>query len=418
MPAMRRRHVVLLVETSNAYARGLLVGVHRYVVQSRTWSLYLAEHSRQETDFSWMEGWRGDGVLARIETAGAAQLVEQLALPTVDLSAGRLLPDLPGVETDDRAIAHAAIQHFVERGLRHLAFCGDARFAWSESRRRFFVTRARDLGIEPHLIDIRTSAMRAVERTMLADWLRELPKPVGVLSCYDIAGQAVLEACHMADIPVPDAVAVLGVDNDEMIANLTSPPLSSVEPNVVRTGFLAASMLDRMMAGQEVEPGLRLIPPLRVVARQSSDILAVDDPDVATALRLIRDNADRDLQVTDVLRAVGLSRRSLDYRFVAAVGRTVSAEITRVRMARVAELLTTTQWTLQRVAERLGFPHAEYMGVAFKRVTGLSPGAYRREMSNALTPRPHWIDGEEGELGDGSIALLEENDRASKRGHR
>src|SRR5690606_26778100 len=200
--------------------------------------------------------------------------------------------------------------------------------------------------------------------------------------------------------------------------NLTSPPLSSVEPNVVRTGFLAASMLDRMMAGQEVEPGLRLIPPLRVVARQSSDILAVDDPDVATALRLIRDNADRDLQVTDVLRAVGLSRRSLDYRFVAAVGRTVSAEITRVRMARVAELLTTTQWTLQRVAERLGFPHAEYMGVAFKRVTGLSPGAYRREMSNALTPRPHWIDGEEGELGDGSIALLEENDRASKRGHR
>lgn len=406
MADQRTRHVVLLVETSNAYGRGLLVGVHRYVVQNRTWSLYLAEHSRQEEDFSWLDGWHGDGALARIETPGAAEMVRRLALPTVDLSAGRLVPELPGVETDDRAIAQAAVQHFAERGLRHLAFCGDSRFAWSEARRRFFVTRARALGIEPQTFDIRSTGTRAEDRARLAHWLRGLPNPVGLLACYDIAGQEVLEACQVAGIAVPDSIAVLGVDNDEMIASLTSPPLSSVEPDAVRTGFLAASMLEQMMNGVQVAAGLRLIEPLRVVARQSSDILAVEEPTVGLAVRYIRDNAERDLTVAEVLRHVGLSRRALDYRFVDAVGHTVHAEIVRVRMAKVAELLTTTEWTLPRIAERLGFPHSEYMGVAFKRHTGRSPGAYRRDAGQLSGRRSFWVHGEE-EFGDGTTAVLE-----------
>jgi LacI family transcriptional regulator len=237
---------------------------------------------------------------------------------------------------------------------------------------------------------MKPSGMRAVERERLAAWLTDLPKPVGVLACYDIAGQEVLEACKIAGLAVPDAVAVIGVDNDELIGNLTTPPLSSIEPNTTATGYLAAQLLDLMMQGLSLEPGLRLIEPTRIVARQSSDIVAVDDPLVSEALRFIRARSDQNLAVSAVLRHVGLSRRALDLRFDATLGRTVHGEIIRVRMGHVAELLSSTDWTLQQIAERLNFSHSEYMGVAFKKHTGQSPGQYRRTVNGPVARQAFW----------------------------
>jgi LacI family transcriptional regulator len=377
------RHVALLIETSNAYARALLTGVRRYVEAWTGWSMYLGEHSRHETDFSWLDGWRGDGVLARIENAATADLVRRLDLPTVDLSAARLIPALPGVETNDDTIARWAVEHFEQRGLRHFAFCGDERFAWALKRGAWFAEHVRQRGLTAHEFQLMPSGRRAADRARLAEWLRDLPKPVGVLACYDIAGQEVLEACTIAGLRVPDEVAVVGVDNDELIGTLTSPPLSSIEPDAVRMGQLAAQLLDEMMDGAKVEPGLRLIDPTRIVTRQSSDILAVDDALVVRALRFIRDHADRNIKVDAVLREVGLSRRALDHRFERLLGRSVHAEIIRVRMCRVAELLSSTDWTLHRIADRLGFSHSEYMSVAFKKYTGTSPGAYRRSVNGS-----------------------------------
>ncbi|GAB2978987.1 DNA-binding transcriptional regulator [Actinotalea caeni] len=374
------RHVALLVETSNAYARGLLGGIHAYVREHPGWALYVAEHSRHETDFSWLDGWHGHGLIARVETSETAALVRRLGLPTVDLSAARLVPELPGVETDDDAIARLAVEHLADRGLRHFAFCGDERFEWSRTRGERFLHHVQARGHGAQMFAMQRSGMRSRDRQRLAEWLQGLPKPVGVLACYDIAGQEVLEACTIAGIPVPDAVAVLGVDNDDLIGTLTSPPLSSIEPDTRRTGYLAAQMLDRLMAGEAVPPGLRHIPPVRVVPRQSSEILSVEDSQVVAALRFIRDRGLREIRVDDVLRHVGSSRRALDLRFVKHLGRTVHAEITRVRMAHVADLLATTDLTLPQVAERLGFKHSEYMSVAFKRATGRAPGQYRRDV--------------------------------------
>jgi LacI family transcriptional regulator len=232
-------HVALLVETSNAYARGLLGGIRSYVTDRGGWSIYLAEHSRYETDFSWLENWQGDGLLARVESEETAAFIERIGLPTVDLSAGRLLPQLPGVETDDAEIAKMAVDHFTERGLTHLAFYGDERFQWSLERAEAFERHARQRGSQAHVHSSRLDGSRAVDRARLAEWLIALPKPVGVLACYDSAGQEVLEACALAGLAVPDVVAILGVDNDELIVNLTSPPLSSIEPDVAATGYLA-----------------------------------------------------------------------------------------------------------------------------------------------------------------------------------
>lgn len=381
------RHVALIIETSNAYARGLLTGIRKFAAERPRWSFYLAEHSRHETDFSWLGGWDGHGVLARIENEETARFIRELDLPTVDLSAKRLAPELPCVETDDDAIARWALEHFTERGLRQVAFCGDERFGWSVARAAAFTEHARRRGATSHEFALKPSGMRSRDRARLASWLRRLPRPVGVLACYDIAGQEVLEACKIARLRVPDEVAVLGVDNDELFCNLTSPPLSSIQLDSIRTGYLAAQILDAMMAGQIVEPGKRPIEPLRIVTRQSSDVFSVDDPLVAAALRFVRDRSDSGPTVAAVLRHVGLSRRALDARFVKLIGRTVHGEIVRARMAHVAELLTSTDWTLPQIADRLGFSHSEYMSVMFKKHTGMSPGAYRRAAGGAISGR-------------------------------
>jgi LacI family transcriptional regulator len=234
------------------------------------------------------------------------------------------------------------------------------------------------MGSVAHEFELSGASTAADNRRSLVEWLTDLQKPVGVLACYDIAGQEILEACKIAGLAVPDDVAVLGVDNDELICNLTSPPMSSIQPDALGTGHLAAAILDRMMTGEPWMPGLHLLPPLRIAARQSSDLFSVSDPVVARALAFIRDAAGRRLSVPEVLRHVGLSRRALDYRFTNLLGRTVHDEIMRARMERIAHLLISTDWTLPRIAEFLDFPHSEYMGVAFRRLNGTSPGEYRK----------------------------------------
>jgi LacI family transcriptional regulator len=366
-----------LVETSNSYARGLLIGIRKYAASRPEWSIYIGEHSRDETDLSWLDGWQGDGVLARIENEETALQVRRLGVPAVNLSSAGLAPELPCVETDDDMIAQWAVDHFVERGLSHLAFCGDSRFGWSVKRQARFADHAAEHDKTVHSFELSTRSV-AENRRSLMDWLQALPKPVGVLACYDIAGQEILEACKIAGISVPDSVVVLGVDNDDLLCNLTSPPMSSIQPDTSRTGFLAARLLDEMMAGTELEPRMHLIEPLRIVVRQSSDLLHVDDAVVSGALRYIRQHASGSLNPDSIARHVGLSRRSLDLRFLRLVGRSVHQEVVRARMGRVSDLLLRTDLTLPQIAERLDFPHSEYMSVAFRRLTGLTPGEYRR----------------------------------------
>ena len=337
-PGRATRHVALLIETSNAYGRGLLLGVKNYLVANPGWSIYLGEHGRHETDLSWLDSWRGDGAIARIENEHTAEHVRHLGIPTIDLSAARLVPELLTIETDDDVIARWAVEHFAIRGIKHFAYCGDSRFAWSVNRGARFTEHVRARALDVREFRMVPSGRLAADRLAMADWLRNLPKPVGVLACYDIAGQELLEACKIAGLNVPDSVAVIGVDNDELMCNLTSPPLSSIQTDAAGTGFLAASLLDKLMSGAALPQELRLIEPLRVVTRQSSDLMSVSDPIVAKALQLIHAKAEQGIAVATVQRAVGLSRRSLDYHFLNALGRTVHEEVTRVRMDRLANL--------------------------------------------------------------------------------
>jgi LacI family transcriptional regulator len=188
----------------------------------------------------------------------------------------------------------------------------------------------------------------------------------------------VLEACRRLGVQVPDEVAVIGIHNDEMLCDLCDPPLSSVIPNARRAGYEAAAMLARMMKGEKLSAQVVLLEPVGIATRQSTDVIALDDPRMAQAVRFIRESACRHITVEDVLKAVPMSRTVFERRFKQALNCTPHEHISRTRIGLVKTLLATTELTLAAIAERTGFEHVEYLNVAFKRVEGVSPGAYRR----------------------------------------
>lgn len=358
-------------------------GVIDYNRTHERWSLVVPEQERGARPPSWLARWKGDGLIARIETDEIAKAVRRTNRPVVDVSAARHLPDIPWVETDDGAIVDMAIEHLTERGFRHLAYCGDAGFRWSVLREGQFVERVKAFGIECH---VHASISRSDpnyswtrEQRRLAKWLQRLPRPIGIVACYDIKAQQMLDVARDLNIAVPEEVAMIGVDNDELLCDVADPPLSSVICNTRRTGYEAAALLDRMMSGEDVGAESILLKPLGIQARQSTDVLAIDDADVAAALRFIREHADNGIQVSDVLKVVPLSRRVLEKRFVRFLGRTPHEEITRLRIDRVKQLLTETDLSLSEIAKRAGYRHDEYLSVAFKKVVGIQPSQFRKE---------------------------------------
>ncbi|EDY20606.1 transcriptional regulator, AraC family [Chthoniobacter flavus Ellin428] len=371
--------VALLVETSNAYARELLLGVKEYIRVHGPWNVHLSEHSRGDRPPSWLIDWDGDGVIARVENKQIARALEALRVPVVDFSSHRYLAGAPVVTTDNAAIARLAFDHFIERGFQHFAYCGVDRFAWSVARGGHFDELVRRAGLicEHYADPAGFGPDSDAETDAIAQWLRGLPAPVAVFACYDARGQQLLDACQRAGLAVPDQIAVLGVDNDSLLCELSPPPLSSVMLDTRRTGWEAADLLSRLMQGQRTKAEVHRIPPLGVFTRQSTDIHAVEDPKIARVLQIIREQACAGLTVPELLRKCPMSRRVLEQRMKEVLGRAPHEEIVRVQIRRVQDLLRTTELSLEEIAERSGFRNAQYLSVVFKREVGQPPSEFR-----------------------------------------
>ncbi len=372
----KRPRVALLIETSNRYGRQLLRGIRQWEHEHGPWALRLVEQGRGATVPSWLKTWNGDGIIARAEHRGIAQALKATGLPVVDVSAAVERSMFPQVVTDSWEVTRLAFEHFRDRGLAHMAYCGARGFRWAVQRGRFFRKQVLEEGVSFHEFELADRTPEAELRQM-ARWLKRLPKPVGVMACYDIRGQLVLEACYSAGLRVPDEVAVLGVHNDVLLCELCDPPLSSVIPDAARAGALAASLLDQLMAGQKVPVKAHQIAPIGVATRQSTDIVAVEDVRIADAVRFIRREVCAGINVGDVLREVPMARTALERRFREALGCTPRQLIERIRLERVRTFLAETEATVAEVAERTGYAHPEYMTVAFKRATGETPREWR-----------------------------------------
>ncbi|WP_165250522.1 AraC family transcriptional regulator [Paludisphaera soli] len=386
--------VALLVETSRGFGRDLLRGIIRYARLHGPWGCYVTPGDFEQM-LPRMKDWGGTGIIARVETPRVARAILRSGLPTIvlDLSDEQLRPENPlsrlsEVASDSRAAARMAAEHLLDRGFRNLAYVGVTGRVWSRRRREAFCARVREAGLEPLVYSPpapRGGRSSGGEQTALARWLRALPRPAGIMACNDDRGREVLEACRDAGLHVPEELAVIGVDDDELLCELADPPLSSVALNAEPGGYRVAALLDAMMRGRVRRPRRLLVEPLHVVTRRSSDIEAQGDPEVAAALHFIHDRAAEPIGVADVVDDLMISRRALEIRFRKSVGRTIHAEIQRVRLERVLRLLHETDLPIPQVAEASGFTSASYLSQVFREALGTTPARYRRRMRSDPT---------------------------------
>ncbi|MFG0265593.1 MAG: substrate-binding domain-containing protein [Rhodopirellula sp. JB055] len=381
------RLVALLIESSRAYGRGLLRGIAAYAQEHSHWSLRHQEMAINADPPSWLSKWRGDGVLVRAETQKMVRAIQDLGLPVIDLRCWRSAGLFPGFDTEAASVVKLAVDHLRDRGFTQFGFCGFGGANYSDRRlvemRRYVRSMGHEVASYMSPGPIHATTFDAEQNGMLDQkglerWLRSLKTPVGILACNDIRAQQLLNACHQCQIHVPDEIAIVGVDNDDVICPLCSPPLTSVEPNTHKIGYEAASLLETMMDGEAVTPDINWVPARRIVVRGSTDSIPVDDAEFTKAYRFIRENACRGVSVQDVADAVPMSRRSLERKMRTYLNQSPSDLIASIRVARIKELLETTSQPLKKIARLTGFNYDEHMAKFFKKLTGVPPGQYRR----------------------------------------
>ncbi len=371
--------VLLFVETSREFGRGLLHGIARYSRLHGPWRVYRWPGALDSSLPEW-KYLQIDGAIVR-----DVKVVERLAqsgIPVIFAQHNKeSYAPFPSIITDSAAIGCMAAEHFLDRGFQNFAYCGLDEFAWSRGRAQHFQQRLEKAGFGVNLYrPPRSQKRRAVrnEQTHIADWLRQLPKPVAVMCCNDDRALLVVEACKRADCSVPDDVAVLGVDDDVLVCDLADPPISSVALNTDGAGYEAARLLDSLMKGSAMTGQVIPVQPTHIVTRMSTDMLAVADRDVATALGFVRRNANRLIQVDDVVEATTASRRVLEKRFKAILHRSVHQEIRRVRVNNMIRLLVGTDMSIADIAALCGFDGVEHIARHFRKETGLSLREYRK----------------------------------------
>jgi LacI family transcriptional regulator len=393
MQPRTRKNVALIIESSRSYGRSLLRGIAQFSRTKGNWSLLHEEMTIDATLPSWLAESEVDGIIARLDNHIIDPL-RRLNIPIVDVRCRRNYTGIPQVETDDRAVARLVFEHLWQRGFRRFAFCGYRGAHYSETRLSCFreMVSAENCPLSVYETDgASEAALTSIERSGVLDvkplskWLSGLQAPTGLFVCNDIRGQQALNACRKLRISVPDDLGVIGVDDDDAICPLSDPPLSSVRPNAERIGYRAAESLAGLMNGEASSINTEYIPPTGVAQRLSTQVIAVEDREVAQACRFIRENAGTRIDVSDVAKLTRLSRRQLERRFRIALNRTPHQEITAAQIARVKQLLIETDLTLEQLAPLAGYDYKEHLSVVFKRETGETPGQFRRQIQDNTT---------------------------------
>ncbi len=375
-------HVALLVETSRTYGRDILRGVHRWMQEHGPWSVFLELRGLDSSVPRWLRSWQGDGILTRTGSAAMDKAITATGLPAVELRASKLTHGRPFVGVDNHELGQMVARHLADNGFTTFAVFDIDTETYFEERRDGFRRFVEERGGVCHAYHAGRGGEHPTDwerhQAAVADWVTSLPKPIGILACTDQLGFWLLDACRRAGVAVPEEVAVVGVENDESLCQMAGPQLSSVAFDGDRVGYEAAALLDRLIRGEPQPSEPVVVPPRGIMTRQSSDIVAVADQEVAAAVRLIREHACHGLTVSEVVDRIGLSRTALERKMKAAINRTPGEEIVRVRFARVKALLEETDLTLAAIADRCGMEHPQYMAEAFKKRFGVTPGVFRR----------------------------------------
>ncbi|MEG3767855.1 DNA-binding transcriptional regulator [Alteromonas sp. 14N.309.X.WAT.G.H12] len=382
-----KHSITLLFNANKIYDRQVIEGIGNYLQASKAnWDVYLEEDFLCRLDH--IDEWSGDGIIADFDSEAIRIALKHTDKPVIGVGSSYFneedYPAVPYIATDNYQVVKYAFEHLKSRGLERFAFYGvpyDASHLWARERATIF---AHLVNAEGYPCDTYCGLATSPDTwhhaiNQLVDWLQALPKPIGIIAVTDSRARHILQACELANIPVPDKVSVIGIDDDDIARHLSRISLSSVTQGCVEMGYRAAKMLH----GRLIKPSSRmtrvLVPPAGIAARQSTDYKALTDPYVIQAMQFIRQNATHGIKVEQVTDFIGISRSNLEQRFLAERGHTVHAEIHNEKLVRAQSLLEETDISSKEIASSCGYPSLQYMYAIFKRHFNLTPTQYRNQ---------------------------------------
>jgi LacI family transcriptional regulator len=363
----------------------MLNGIADFERTHQFWVSFLDDEARAEHDPQWLRSSQWDGVISRHTTPELARICAELKLPLVDLNDSEPLSGVPKIRPNNVGFGHLGAEHFLERSYQHFGFTGFSNNGWSCERRDGFVEGLQVVGKTCDVFDVEypgsvTPLWDKMQTDALVHWLCRLKRPVAIMACNDLRARQVMSAAHAANFLVPEEVAVLGANNERIRCELANPPLSSISPNAFQSGQKAAETLTCLLEQRLPASYDCRIDPSSITTRRSTDVLAIDDRIVTKTLSYIRQNACTGVTVNEVAERFQASRSKLEKKFRHHLGRSPQAEIRRVQVEKIKQLLVETDHSLKQIAELTGFEHCEYMSVVFKRLTAETPGAFRKRV--------------------------------------
>ncbi|MBN2211667.1 MAG: DNA-binding transcriptional regulator [Sedimentisphaerales bacterium] len=383
----QRPKILLIIDASRVCGRGILLGIARYARLHGPWTFYQTppnyrSNVKPGAGLDYLKDVQIDGVVF----CGGGQKVDQIKrinVPVVMVDVKETVPGFINVVGNCQAIGEMAGNHFLDRGFVHFAYCGFDEIHWSRERRDVFIDLLAAKGHPTAVYKQPPKSKWPAEQGYMAQWLKTLQIPLAIMACNDDRAQTVIEACKIASLRIPDDVAVLGVDDDEAICVITDPPLSSIHLDFEKAGFEAAAVLESLMTGGKTssEKMEIVIEPTGVRTRQSTDILAIEDIQLRSALAFIRKSANQSLRVEDVVKVTTKSRRVLEQNFRKVLGRSILSEIRRVRVERVCELLIETNMSVAQIAAALSFGDVAHFSRYFYAEKNMTPIQFRKQFA-------------------------------------
>ncbi|MBE3145281.1 MAG: DNA-binding transcriptional regulator [Planctomycetes bacterium] len=379
------RKVLLLLETSREYGRGLLRGIVRYANLHGSWIIerqtpfYLRSEAGKDTT-SLKILTEADGIILREQKILGPARRRHIPVIVANFKK-QSIPGFSQLVADDDQIGQMAAAHFLQRGFHHFAYLGYDDMFWSVRRKNSFVHQLAKAGYDAGCFKqnrVKHLRLWIKEKTDVAQWLLSLPRPTGLMACNDDRALQAMDACRQAGLKVPEEIAILGVDDDELVCNLSWPPLSSICLDLENAGYKAAALLDRMMSGKHLPPQTIFVKARHVTTRHSTDILAISDAIVVKAVRFIQEHVRQPLQISDVLSHVAISRRGLYDKFQQSLGCSVYRYIKQTRIEHIERLLSMTDMPIRQIALEMGFSSPEHISAYFYSEKGCNPLEFRK----------------------------------------
>lgn len=378
--------LILSTDFTESFAHHLLKGILEYSKKHEPWVVCkmppaYREYYGIDGVLSWAKKWKADAIISQFENDDPVGVFRENGIIAIAQDYKSCFTSIPNITSNYRLAGYMAADFFINKGFRNFAFYGYKDAVWSDGRCEGFLSRITEKGFGNSFYEYRENFgdYWHYESTDLADWLKSLPRSTALLACDDSRGNRITEICRVIGIRIPEELAVLGVDDDELSCNLSDPPLSSIHMNVEKGGYEAAKLIDRLREDRDAAYTDVFIEPTKVVNRFSTDIYSTTDPHVLAALQYIHQNLASTIKVFNVVNQVPLSRRLLEVRFKQVTGVPVYQYIFNLRMERFAQLLLDSDDPIIDVAASVGLTNYKNLARQFELYKECTPSEYRKK---------------------------------------